>query len=234
MNDVELKKAFGDDYPAAVVISGVRMPLAKETTFTRYYHSGEPNTGGQTISRFMDGSASMTLGEFQRGWASWTDEQRTDFCGACAWLQGQSDFPEMLRYIMQRGTPSHWSGIAQFVASELPVEEAFLFLRSALQSSNIGEGSNLTQAIAITKHANAEDTLRRHLETVLRHPTIWNDADFSNPVAFDAATCISNLIELGASPSDFEDHVRGLSRHVCPRNRSSCRTFLSKFFLWLN
>src|SRR5262249_51440483 len=71
MNDQELKKAFGNDYPIAVIVKGVRMPLAAETRFTRYYHTGEPNTGGCTISRFMDGSALMTAAELRRDWAAW-------------------------------------------------------------------------------------------------------------------------------------------------------------------
>ena len=209
------------------------MPLAVETRFTRYYYASEPNSGGCMISRFMDGSASITSAELQREWATWTDEQRIDFCQASVWLHRQPDFPDMLRFIMQHGTSDDWSSIAQSIASQLPNNEAFPFLRDALRARSIGTCANLSQAIATTKHPEAEITLRDHLQQVWRHPCIWKDDGFSNPVAFDATTCICGLIELGALPADFENQVRKLSQHVCPGIRDRCGNSLYSYDSWL-
>src|ERR1041385_1490146 len=115
MNPYDLKNRFGNEYPAAVVINGVRMSLTRERRFSRTYRSVAPRMGAD-ISRFMDGSAAITAPELQREWPGWTEEQRMDFCGACSWLQEQADFPEMLRFMMQHAGPREWSQIASSVA----------------------------------------------------------------------------------------------------------------------
>src|SRR5262249_30975541 len=149
------------------------------------------------VSRFMDGSASITASELQREWHTWSDSQRMDFCQSCRWLHKQHDFPDMLRFIMQHASPREWCAVALSVSSHLPREEAFDILIRALRSTDIGRAANITQAIAHTHHPDAEITLRRHLEAVWAHDALWNDAEFTNWVAFDATTCIAHLIELG-------------------------------------
>src|SRR5688572_13442404 len=83
VNADALKRKFGDEYPAAVVFNGIRMPLRRERRFSRSYHSDEHKTGIE-VSRFMDGSAFITAGELQCEWPSWTDDQRMDFCQSCS------------------------------------------------------------------------------------------------------------------------------------------------------
>jgi hypothetical protein len=139
----------------------------------------------------------------------------------------------MLRFIMQQGRPEHWSGIALSVACLLPRDEAFDTLVRALGKTELGHTANICQAIARTKHQDAEITLRGQLAALWEHPALWDNDDFSNRVAFDATTCITHLIELGASPSDFAGQVRRLSEHVCSGNRKSCRNFLSRYYSWL-
>jgi hypothetical protein len=207
----------------------IRMPMFRDGRFSRSYHSVEHNMGRE-ISRFMDGSASITASELQSEWGSWSDDVRTDFCQSSDWLHQQADFPQMLRFIMQHGSSRHWSGIALSVASCLPQQEAFDLLVRALHSTDIGHTANFAQAIAHTKHPVAQATLRRHLAAVWAHPALWDDADFVNWVGFDATTCIAHLIEAGAPPSDFSEQVRRLSEHVCLLNRQSCRNFLSKHY----
>jgi len=214
------------------VTDGIRLPLRSERRFSRGYHSDE-NKMGTEISRFMDGSASITASELQREWPSWTDDMRMDFSQSSCWLHEQADFPEMLRFIMQHGGPEHWSGIALSVASQLPCDEAFDTLVRALRSTELGRTSNIGQAIAHTKHRDAEATLRRHLAALWEHPALWDEADFINWVGFDATTCIAHLIGAGGPPSDFTAQVRRLSEHVCSHNRQSCRNFLSKHYSWL-
>lgn len=232
MNAGALKEMYGDEYPAAVVVDGIRLPLRQERRFSRSYESEDYKMGSE-VSRFMDGSASITASELQCEWHTWTDNQRMDFCESCGWLQEQADFPEMLRFIMQHAAPGEWSGVALSVASHLPRDEAFDILLRALHTVEIGHSSNIGQALAITKHPEAELALRRHLDAIWAHSELWDDTEFLNWVAFDATTCIAHLIELGAAPGDFEERVRRLARHICVHNRDSCRNFLSKHYGWL-
>jgi hypothetical protein len=134
---------------------------------------------------------------------------------------------------MQHSGPDEWSAVALDVGCYLPQDEAFDVLLRALRMMNAGPTSNITQGIAKTKHRDAEATLRDHLQSIWAHPSLWDDNSFSNGVAYDATTCIAHLIELGASPADFEEQVRQLSRHVCSGNRDSCRNFLAKYYSWL-
>jgi hypothetical protein len=228
----DLKKQYGDEYPAAITMDGIRLPLRRERRFSRSYHSDEHKMGSE-ISRFMDGSASISASELQQEWPNWTDDIRSDFCQSSCWLHEQPDFPEMLRFIMQHGEPEHWSGIALSVASQLPRDEAFDTLFRALRSTELGHSSNISQAIAHTKHPDADATLRRHLAALWSHPSLWENADFVNWVGFDVTTCIAHLIELGAAPTDFTEQVHRLSEHTCSHNRESCRNFLSKHYSWL-
>ncbi len=214
------------------MMDGIRMPLRRESRFSRSYDSDDRKMGTE-ISRFMDGSASITASEIQREWDHWPEDVRSDFCQSCVWLNDQSDFPEILRFIMRHGSSKDWSGIALSVASELPQQEAFASLAQGLRSTAIGQSSNLAQAIARTKHPDAEATLRNHLASIWAHPGLWEDSDFINWVGFDAVTCIAHLIELVAAPSDFTEQVRRLSQHTCAHNRASCRNFLSKYYDWL-
>lgn len=228
----DLKEQYGDEYPAAIVVDGVRLPLRRESRFSRSYHLDE-NKVVHEFSRFMDGSASISASELQREWPGWTEEMRSDFCQSSCFLDGQTDFPEMLRFIMEHGGPDDWSGIALSVASQLPREEAFDILVRALRSTELGRSSNISQAIAHTKHPDAESTLRSHLAALWSHHALWEDDAFVNWIAFDATTCIAHLIELGAPPSDFTEQVRRISEHICAHNRQSCRNFLSKRYSWL-
>jgi aspartate oxidase len=135
--------------------------------------------------------------------------------------------------MMQHGTPDEWSCIAMSTASQLPQDEAFDILRRALHTVEIGHiAANLGQAISITKHPEAEATLREHLQDVWVSGALWDDDSFVNGVAFDATTSIAHLLELGASPADFEAQVRQLSEHACAGNRDSCRRYLSKHYTW--
>jgi hypothetical protein len=139
----------------------------------------------------------------------------------------------MLRFIMQHASPSEWCGVATPIAAQLPRDEAFDILLRALHTVDVGRSANITQAIAGTKHPDAEPVLRRHLEAVWKHPGLWNNDKFLNWVAFDATACIANLVELGDAASDFEEYVRQLSAHLCVGNRDSCRNYLSKHYAWL-
>ena len=233
MNIEQLKRSFGEEYPAAITRNGSRIPLKGETRFSRCYCLPGDKTE-HWFSKFMDGSASMTFAKLEAEWPTWTESERLDFCGNCSWLHEQSDFPDMIRFVMRHGGADEWSAIAMSVASSLPQNEAFDVLVSALHALRIGKTSNITQAVAQTKHPEAEATLREHLQSVWERSSLWDNDPFVNWIAFDATTCIAHLLELGAPSADFEEQVRRLSRHVCSHNRDCCRNYLSKHYSWLN
>jgi hypothetical protein len=231
MDDRELKRQYGEEYPAAVTIFGVRMLLEREGRFARHYHSKERNAG-TTISRFQDGSATITLEQLRTEWDSWSGRERHDFCAACSWLGEQADFPEMLRFIMSQPQPQHWSSVALEVAHHLPQEEAFTMLAAALRRLD-DHTANITQGIAATKHPNAKALLSEHLTILWQRPELWLDDPFTNWHAFDAICCIAHLLELGVSPQEYEDKVRLLCQHACEGNRKSCSTFLHGYYDWI-
>jgi hypothetical protein len=233
MNAEVLVRNFGNDYPAAVVMKGVRVTMAFERRFCRYYHSLDGTDRYWPLSKFMDASASISAMELQRDWSTWSDEDRLDFCVACRWLFNQADFADMLRFIISKGGAEEWRCIAMLVAQYLPCEEAFRLLSGALSTVEIGNCVNILQAITETKHSDAGATLRRRLRAIRDNPLLWNDDEHRIRVADEAVYCIKCLIELGASPADFEQDVRWLSQHVYLGSRGECRRLLSDQYSWL-
>ena len=139
----------------------------------------------------------------------------------------------MLGYILRNGNSRHISSIATTVAAILPRDQAFSNLVEALQRAAVPT-SNITQAIAATRHPDAESVLRAHLETVWNSPTLWLDDHFINWPAFDATCCIAHLIDLGVSPGELEPYARALSKHLCKGNCDSCSRFLHAHYAWMS
>src|SRR5262249_12782007 len=157
MNESDAKAQFGDEYPQAALLSGVRMPLCRERDFWRQFaEAGQRHV--LEVSRFMDGSVSMTGAEFHAGWPEWPEGKRCDFCDHCAWLQGQPDFADMLRVILNEHDLGYTNRIALPVAGALPQEEAFARLCIALRTAD-SPTANLTQGIAATRHPGARAVL---------------------------------------------------------------------------
>ncbi|HXC52515.1 MAG TPA: hypothetical protein VN634_16660 [Candidatus Limnocylindrales bacterium] len=225
-------KGYGDEYPQAITIDGVRSTLRWETRWSRYFEDAAGH--GMLIPRFMDGSASVTAREIEAEWPAWSQRERDDFCEACGALTDVEELAGILRYVMRVGGPDEWFAVALDVARILPMDEAFELLAGALLTTGVPMACNITQGIAATKHPDAPGLLSRHLEQLWSQPQIWEHDDFTNWTAFDATMCIEGLLELGASPSDFESRVRQLSEHSCAGNRQSCRTFLTRYYPWLS
>lgn len=228
-----MRRQFGSEYPGTILMFGrVRLPLQKETRFSRVYSA--PNTQFKTvISKFEDGSAILSFAELDSGWAIWNEQDRLDFCGSSSWLYEQSDFPVMLRFVIRHGNTEHWSAVAGSVAACLPKDEAFGLLRSILDRMGDECTSNITQAIAATKHPEATDILRNHLATIWKHPALWDDDPFVNWTAHSAVCCIEHLLQLEVAPSELEDLVRELSVHRCKGIRESCQMFFHKRYDWI-
>lgn len=232
MDAAMLKKLFGDGYPAFAVVQDIKIPLSFETRFQRHYHSKEHKMG-TTVSRFMDGSASMTAAQFASEWPEMTEDERVDFCSAADWLSKQADFADMLRFIIRHGKPDEWRWMSLSIATGLPQEEAYKSLACALETLSVEESVNIVQGVALTKHPRAEARLRQHLEVIWKQAGLWDDDDWLNRTAYAAGSCINHLLELGVPPGDFEPQVRKLSEHVCAGNREDYRRFLSKYYPWL-
>ena len=58
------------------------MDLYNETRWSRHYKSPDGKRGYRE-SKFMDGSASITLGQLQVEWPSWNASERLDFIYVC-------------------------------------------------------------------------------------------------------------------------------------------------------
>jgi hypothetical protein len=174
MNETFDLKTLGDEYPQAVTLNGIRMTLVRETEFSRRYATADKKRYF-SISRFMDGSASISLLEVEAGWPSWSGTQRLDFCGACSALTGQNDFPDILRFVVRDADVTLVSAIANKVAHSLPRDEAFEFLRTALRTADGDGTANITQALARTGHPEAKALLLAHLTR------LWTAADRLTP-----------------------------------------------------
>lgn len=146
MDEDESKSRFGDDYPAFFGRGEHRIPLSKETRFSREYHDARFNLY-HTISRFMDGSAKMDLKSFRKGWPTWPRRMRIDFCQNCSHLSGQEDFPDMLRFIMDHNSEDEPSAVAGSVAVLLPQDEAFERLVRALHERSYPSSANLPRRL---------------------------------------------------------------------------------------
>lgn len=232
MDDDELRECYGDEYPDAVTHDGVRMPLLRVDRFARHYYSVEASTGA-VVSRFADGTATMTFEQFKSEWPAWSPSERTQFCNECRWLREQDDYPDMLRMIVAEGDKHNWSSIALSVASILPQDEAYRALSGCLNKIE-GHTSNISQGIAATKHPSAPGTLRALLERLWNQPKLWDNDAFINWTAFDATCCIEHLIELGQPAAEFEDKAQRLSKHACQENRESVSQSLKEYYPWLD
>jgi len=96
----EFKEHFGEEYPAAMVFDGVRLPLREEHLFIRIYQ-GDDEKSRNRVCRFQDGSASINLSELQNGWPKWKQRDRRELSWHWRHLKDQPDFLEVLRHIMR-------------------------------------------------------------------------------------------------------------------------------------
>ena len=215
--------AFGPDYPASLLdlIDGVPMPLVREQRWARTFR--HPTTGAMFwIPRFMDGSATMTLAELHRSWPTWTADERRAFSASAPWLHEQSDFADILRFLMREGDARVWCSIALAVASQLPQEEAFRVLCEALDAMAPSASSNILQAIARTGHVSARLVIKRQVDRLCAAPELWADDNGLNRLASTAIYGIKYLLKLGEDPATLTSIVQSLSEHHSDAVRREC------------
>jgi hypothetical protein len=231
-SDSNWPELYGPEYPAAVLMEGIRVPLRTETRFCRDYLSQEHRIGTR-VSRLTDGSASITMEELEKEWDNWSAVERQDLLFALVDCDRTAAFPGMVRFMAARAEPTDWCNLAWLVADILPQNESFRILVDWLAAvKDDGAAGNIEQAIAMTGHPRAAIILRQ------QHEQIWRRNDFNEGAQPDfhktmrAAGCISHLIGLGANPGEFEPQVRQLWSKVCTRKRPFLH-LLSAHYSWL-
>jgi len=228
----QLVAMYGSDYPAAIELGGVQMPLTREGRFLRTYENKETRQG-TVVSRFMDGTAEISLSELKEFWPHWTRLERYDFTTAACSLHEHSEFPDMMRFVLEEGDQDDISTVALQVVSALPTDEAFQRLSAILQRTPVGKAANINQAIAHTKHADATRLLSERLRTTLEDSRLMTPDKFLNWVAYDAICSIDHLLDMGFSANEFEDDVRRLSKHSSHGTIKSLQLRLAKWYPWL-
>jgi hypothetical protein len=235
----------GPEYPAAVHILGIRMPLVRETRFARHYCSNEPYlpySQSHTVSRWVDGSASIvTLEMLKAEWASWSEEDQMEFCiqfDCLSYVDSdyapeKPDLPAMIRFVIERGSPNVMNAISHAALRYLRRKEVFELMVGALRRCPIGGASNILQVIALTEKLAGERVIRDRLEAAWVHPSLWNDAPCPalNHPAVEALFCISLLLRyFSVLAAELESNVKELLSLSCIQNSRLCRGVLSKYF----
>lgn len=149
------------EYPEALWEGEIRFNLLRETRFCRTYSSPDKKRA-TTISRFMDGSASISAQELKKEWPNWPYPMRSVFCTNCGWLHKQEDYAEIMWHILNDADPDLISASSSKIATCLK-QESYPVLLTYLHQSLPGDGSNLVQALMETGHPAAEPTIRRRL-----------------------------------------------------------------------
>jgi hypothetical protein len=233
MDAETLKQMYGDEYPAAIMWNGIRMPLCEETRFMRFFQIANEDSF-KSISRFLDGSAHLSFEDLKRELPNWSLEERSDFhLGTMdVSFYEQADGPDMLRYIVANGIQYDWVMVAHQLVIQLSQNEAFELLAACLKKRGEMSAENLMEAIVRTKHPEAEKTLRAWFKENWENPKLWDEDLSLNMVAFDTLGCIRHLISMGVSPKEFEEQVRALAKHPGKKSREYWREFFRLYFPW--
>lgn len=200
--------------------------IVRETRWSREFQSPDKRECFLD-SRFRDGSASITLSELRRDWATWTDHEKADFSQSFVHYQGRRRC-QILRFLMRNGNHSVWSAIAASVASSLPINESLPFLRECCKSSETGCSANYYQALWLTGSPEAVGVLWTALDRIWASPDLMTPDSFCNFTAFDAIWCIDALIRLGDPLDSLRDPYEKLKMH--PTMRGDAVRWLSEHF----
>jgi hypothetical protein len=211
---------LGPHYPSYLGSGSSRKPLIRERRWSRHFGTRKSVA---VVSRFEDGSASITYDELCTGWATWSRYDRIDFCQNCTWLRGQHDLPDILGFIAANGDPYEWSGVALSIAYTLPTEEAFATLEGMFEASVIGTRSNLVQAIGILEHASSLELIVADIRALAPLEATWHPDDFVNWHASELICAVQSALDLGANVADYTDLVGRLASHPCPANAAEAR-----------
>jgi hypothetical protein len=208
-----------------------KMSLETETRWSRSYRSADGHFSSFR-SRFLDGTATVTLAELKTEWPRWKDHERLDFC--CAFACG-ADVPErddILRFLIGHSQTNDCvrMTIALNVAMYLPAKEAVPVLEDWCLMSDVGQCANFFQALAITKDRNALTFLRNCFQRVWNSEGMMATADFQNWTAYDAVCCMKHMLELGEDTVPLRSAYETLKLHPCAGTRGATQRWLSEYF----
>jgi len=205
------------------------MSLDRETRWSRLYQSADGRCT-RFESRFLDGTATVTLGELQEEWPRWNEHERLDFCQAFACGADVPGRENILRFLVRHADHIVHSTVALSVAMWLPAREAVSILKEWCLTGEVGQCANYFQALALTKDPAALDFLRECFRRVWNSEGLMATADFQNWIASDAMWCIKNMVELGEDTDALRPAYETLKTHPCPGTREQTQSWLSEHF----
>ncbi len=205
------------------------MSLYDESRWSREYRSADGRRR-RSESRFLDGTATVTLSELEAEWPRWNQHERLDFCNAFSRGHDASDCADILRFLMKNGDHIIWSTIANKVAMTLPQSETVPFLKLCWLNGTIGHCANYLQALALTKTPDALNVLRDCFSQIWNTDGLLADAVFCNRIAFDAIWCIVQMMELGENPQSLRSAYENLKVHPSERTREYAKKLLAEWF----
>jgi hypothetical protein len=209
---------------------GEKLNLVRETRWSLTFASAD---GRKRLhrARVLDSS---TITDLERviklEWASWTDEQRKDFCSIVGTIP---DPPQkcILKFIANEANYEILIDVALEIAHYLPVGDALPCLVRCIDQSPPGRAINFIQALAWTKSPQAVPIIQQRLARISVHPEISRDDSFINWIAQEALLCIRFLIELRDSASNYRELAIGLlSEHACSRIRKNFSWYLAEYY----
>lgn len=180
-------------------------------------------------SKFLDGNASITLGELMTLWPTWSKTERLDFCNAIQ--AAPKTIPaDCFRFLATDESDYVRPTIALCIAAVFPPDESVPWLESWANNAPAGNRANFLQALAHTSDARARGILQTHFEELRSHPGLMEDASWFNHIAADLVACIQHLLELGVSPEELHPEYTKLLQHPCVNNQDQARRFLAEAF----
>lgn len=172
------------------------------------------------ISRFVDGSASMTLRELTREWPTWGRRDRSDFCQNVHGLGQHPEYAGMLELVFTLGDAEARASVAIELVEVMPMNQAYALLETELARAPLETYPNLVQALARTRHPNALPQLEALLET-LRPLTSLGALPFDETRAFATLYTLCALARARhGGTATLEPWVLELARHPSATVRS--------------
>ncbi len=199
----------------------------RETRWHREYAMEEPKSFYHE-SKFADGSAVITLDELERESPTWSDWERVDFCQEVG-FNTSPELPNILRFVMKNGERDHWSAIAMNVVAVIPPDEAIPFLFEAYSRCEIGEASNILQALAKSGAPEAHKIHRDYLRQLWAKPDLFKEERHFNHLAAEAVHCIRHQLGLGEPLSDFKEELEALAVHPNEANRTMVKNLIERY-----
>lgn len=216
---------FGDQ--KEIEFDGRKLTLNRESRWSRTWLSPD-GSFAYTESRFMDGSARITLDELEVAWASWTDLEKLDFCQNFGWVRGAL-LAKLARFVMNRGDSPTWSACALVIANAVPSEEAKNFFVRACESALPGHLANLMRSLVLVTRAAAIPVLHDCLRRIESSLDCRDERDATR-IGIDAVCCLKELLDLGDDPQKYRVLRDALVSHRSPHVRTFASGRLHRYY----